>query len=548
MKVLTRVLQLLLLALICCATNGLAAAKLETIGRVPLGDVGALYATNSPDFPSDITAIDAWRSALTPVSQVNVSGGSYWFVVDFTNQVGHKAWVFEPYSTLINFVDARLYGADGSVQSLTTGYQRKLLYSLHYGQNIALEPNGQYRLVVRFSSPYFAAQPKFRLMPQAEYQQHVLWDNILTIGALGALLCLALYNLFVFTSTRDKSLLFYALYLIATATAWAWTFHLPTALFNIYELRWHYMWFFLMPITGTLFYLSFLQVATWSPLLTRLSWGSIALSVVLLPSSFFLLSHMHLLATICITVQLSLALICGVLSWRRGFKAARYFVVAFMFLLLPSLVILPANLGLIPELLENVELLALIGALFDGLLLAFALAERIRSLQAERDISLFRVTQALNLANTDSLTGIGNRHAFDLALQQVFQTSVQQSYLLMLIDLDGFKRINDQYGHNKGDDLLKQFAKALKNLPLPQVSSYRLGGDEFTLIAPKQLEAQLVSAIRGIEQHLREHGFAEFGASIGVAYGAEHQQMSEIFSQADQRMYEDKRKRQFLAT
>jgi diguanylate cyclase (GGDEF)-like protein len=178
------------------------------------------------------------------------------------------------------------------------------------------------------------------------------------------------------------------------------------------------------------------------------------------------------------------------------------------------------------------------------LLLAFALAERIRELQRERDASLTRVTQALALANTDSMTGIGNRHAFDSALKAAFERPVPtlepEQLLLVLIDLDGLKRINDNQGHAQGDELLRRFAQALRAVETEQISSYRLGGDEFTLIAQRQHEAHLKTEIGRIETQMREAGFPEFGASIGVAYGSEHHQPSEVFSRADARMYQNK--------
>ena len=410
----------MLLLLLFLSQPVFALTSFDQIKRIDLSNKGVLYRADTTQAPNTESQIDAWRKSLTPVRQVSLTGGSYWFLADIKNTTLYRNWVFDPYGTLINTIDAYIFSSDGTIRKLETGYQRKLPYSLHYGQNTSLEPNRTYRLLVLLQSPYFASQPGFRVMPQEEYQQHVLLENFLVIAALGAILCLAFYNLFIFSSTRDKSLLYYALYLGVTFMGWAWTFHIPTALFGWHTLQWHYLWFFLIPITSTLFYLQFLQVKTWSPLLYKLSWGNIILSALLLPSSFLAISYTHTLATLCISIQLTLALICGVISWRRGFRPARYFVLAFVALLIPGLSILPANVGLIPDLLENAELLTLLGTTLDGLLLAFALAERIRTLQAERDASLIRVTQALALANTDSMTGIGNRHAFDAALQVAF--------------------------------------------------------------------------------------------------------------------------------
>jgi diguanylate cyclase (GGDEF)-like protein len=296
-----------------------------------------------------------------------------------------------------------------------------------------------------------------------------------------------------------------------------------------------------------LFYLRFLQVSSWSSTLAFLSYANIVLSLLFLPSSFLALSYAHTLATVVISIQLILALICGIISWRRGLRSARYFVLAFIALLIPGSFILPANIGLIPDLIENADLFTLLGGTLDGLLLAFALAERIRELQRERDVSLARVTQALALANTDSMTGSGNRHAFDSALKTAFERPApaleHEQLLLVLIDLDGLKRVNDTQGHAKGDEMLRCFAQMLRTLETDQISSYRLGGDEFTLIAQRQHEPSLRLEIARIETQMREAGFPEFGASVGVAYGSEHHQPSEVFSRADARMYQHKASR-----
>jgi diguanylate cyclase (GGDEF)-like protein len=525
------------------AFGALAQTQLQKIDRQEFPNSGNLFRQENPNFPQSAD-FAAWRASLKPISKVNLFGGSYWFVTKLENKTNNWDWVFDPYGTLIDALDVRIYGSNGSLQNFKTGYLRHLPYTLHYGNDISLEPNISYQIVARFSSPYYASQPGFRVMPQETYQHHVLVENVLTLGTLGALICLGLYNFFIYLSTRDLSLFYYALYLGVTCLGWAFTFHIPTALFGWHALGWHYVWFFLIPITNTLFYLRFLQVSSWSPWLARLSQANIVLSCLLLPSCIFAISYMHTLATVVISIQLILAIICGVQSWRRGFRAARYFVFAFVALLIPGSLILPANVGLIPDLVENADLLTLLGSTLDGLLLAFALAERIRGLQRERDDSFTRATQALALANTDAMTGIGNRHAFDSAMQLMYNNvntrTEPDQLLLVLIDLDGLKSINDQYGHARGDELLRRFAQSLKKLENDGISSYRLGGDEFTLIAQKRQEAALKTSIVRIETALQADGFPDFGVSLGIAYGSEHPHPTEVISRADARMYQHK--------
>ena len=90
------------------------------------------------------------------------------------------------------------------------------------------------------------------------------------------------------------------------------------------------------------------------------------------------------------------------------------------------------------------------------------------------------------IATTDLLTGLGNRYAFQEELEKyIRQLHTNQSFYLMFIDLDGFKSVNDAYGHMIGDKLLKETAKRISVLTKPAGFVARLGGDEFAVIRPQ---------------------------------------------------------------
>lgn len=159
-----------------------------------------------------------------------------------------------------------------------------------------------------------------------------------------------------------------------------------------------------------------------------------------------------------------IALVCGIASVRSGFQPACYFVLAFIAILIPGPIILPTNLGLTPELVDNSELLTLLGGTLDALLLAFALADKIQLLAHEKEHVLEELEHTVTLAHTDHLTGIANRHAFDQQFKLDFDASKRnaesEKQILFLIDLDGLKSVNDRFGHARGDELLRAFAKA----------------------------------------------------------------------------------------
>jgi diguanylate cyclase (GGDEF)-like protein len=86
------------------------------------------------------------------------------------------------------------------------------------------------------------------------------------------------------------------------------------------------------------------------------------------------------------------------------------------------------------------------------------------------------------MAECDALTGLSNRRAFDAALERAART--REPYALILIDLDDFKRVNDEHGHPAGDEVLREVAGAAAGVARKGDCVARIGGDEFALLAP----------------------------------------------------------------
>lgn len=144
-------------------------------------------------------------------------------------------------------------------------------------------------------------------------------------------------------------------------------------------------------------------------------------------------------------------------------------------------------------------------------------------------------------ALTDSLTGLGNRRALDMALDEAAQS--EQPYTVAIIDLDGMKRVNDTLGHASGDMLLREFAHQLHS---STVSAYRLGGDEYALLHLQgaDLGAEVLrKVVAKASAHVRSAGYPA-SASAGIA-GVPHDapDATSALRTADQRMYADKRER-----
>jgi diguanylate cyclase (GGDEF)-like protein len=130
--------------------------------------------------------------------------------------------------------------------------------------------------------------------------------------------------------------------------------------------------------------------------------------------------------------------------------------------------------------------------------------------------------EARRLARVDSLTGLGNRRAFDEALEAEIARARRTARPLSVIvaDVDGFKEINDRYGHLNGDQCLRQVAGAIKATVRIPDACFRWGGDEFAVLLAEteRGEAELVG--RRLSVAVTETCRRPDGDSITVAYGA----------------------------
>ena len=150
--------------------------------------------------------------------------------------------------------------------------------------------------------------------------------------------------------------------------------------------------------------------------------------------------------------------------------------------------------------------------------------------------------QMRHMARYDALTGILNRAGLDAALQEWQRDCANERAALISLDIDGFKFINDLYGHAAGDETLRALARDLTACFPGRHIVGRNGGDEFTVLLVDVSEAQAEEMIRSL--HLRKKRFTYEGAahdytiSIGYAYHPGHGlTMTRLFHQADMALY-----------
>ncbi|HUZ76884.1 MAG TPA: diguanylate cyclase [Chloroflexota bacterium] len=166
---------------------------------------------------------------------------------------------------------------------------------------------------------------------------------------------------------------------------------------------------------------------------------------------------------------------------------------------------------------------------------------------AERTKELVAANKELDrLSSIDGLTGIFNRRHLDEALarenERIHRYDVQTAVLVC--DLNGLKKINDEAGHLMGDMAIKEAAQLLKRTARRTDTVARFGGDEYVVLAPHTADAKgFVERIhRGLDDWNRQHGKQNFelSLSIGWAVADKETDLFAAMQQADDRMYKDK--------
>lgn len=164
----------------------------------------------------------------------------------------------------------------------------------------------------------------------------------------------------------------------------------------------------------------------------------------------------------------------------------------------------------------------------------------------ERTRELKRAHEKLEeMATKDSLTGLYNRHYFNQYIQNIDE-SKYTNLMILIIDVDRFKYINDNYGHNIGDIVLKEIAKILKNSARESDLTVRYGGDEFLVALYGKGKELVESYINRVEQSFnewnKENDILDYNLTLSIGYDeyTSDKYILETISNADKMMYENK--------
>ena len=367
-------------------------------------------------------------------------------------------------------------------------------------------------------------------------------------GAIyGFLLALCAYNLLLFAGLGERSYLYYSLYLISCilvdlaytghGLAWLWPGQI--------QLQ-RYVILVQMVITGgcgLLFASRFLNLAEHAPSALRIVQWFSGLGIGAMALCLVIGSHLGaaLVAFSFITAFAVCMFLLGVLTVYHGRQSGRYFLVATLGGMLGVATTGLSVWGWLPFTPMSYHAFEL-GVIIEATLLALALAYQMRHYQQTS-------RQAEQLARIDPLTGLYNRRAFMELAGPSWSTAERgdRQLSLIMLDIDHFKQINDQHGHEVGDRALAELARQIS--PLTRLGDIlaRWGGEEFVLMLPETDLAQaciLAERMRHSISAVRlpiKHDFIVFTASFGVAERARGMSLEDLINTADMHLYEAKR-------
>lgn len=487
----------------------------------------------SSNYPEDSSF--SWKRVEHNPPNFGYSSSVYWFHMPLLNAAHFGSeWVVEVAYPVLDYVDLYVV-RDGDVQSFyklgdKQPFSNRVFEHRNFRIPVTLAPLDQVDIFIRVKTSS-AVQVPIRLWGYGGVMAHDQIDTLILGVYFGLLMVMALYNALIFLTVRQKSNLYYVLYVLSYGLFQA----------SLIGLAYQYIWpsgihwndqsilvsLALSLVFGTMFIRSYLDLRLSSPRLELFYRAATWLGMVCIVLSFVLSYDFMIRVMVYSSTVICLgAMAGGVYLWRSIGRSIQYFTLAWLFLFAGGLILALNKFGILPRNLFT-ENASLYGSAVQVILLSMALVEQINMERKKRFAAQQRAIvqerlareaqehaltlqrqdnerleqrvlertaelEALNdklkeLTIRDSLTGLYNRRYLDMKAEEEYKRAQRDrnSLAVLIMDLDNFKKINDCYGHQFGDECLTATAKVLsENVQRTSDTVARYGGEEFVAILP----------------------------------------------------------------
>ena len=483
------------------------------------------------------------------------------FRVEASGGATPQQWVVNIDYPPLNRVDAYVTQGGRTVQQAALGSLRQFasrpLLSRSHAMPIELAP-GDYDLMLRVASRGALILPVEFMQPSAFHRASVT-EQMMRGMEVGVFLCLLLYSLAQWVGTRERLFLKYALLVtgsflfallmsgVGAQSVWRDAFWFETHMSGIGSL---------VAVAGTFLFLGDVLARTYSPPGARadrypvmMNCGAAVCGTLLVVFCFDLFNTALLTAIITLLgpLPLLLSLPRFMSKVAKGDAIGRYLLLAFAFYVTTVVVTTATIRGSLPANVWTLHSLTF-GQMCHILAFTLVLISRARELRQASESARMEHEVMRSMAYTDPLTGLPNRRSMInvLALALIGATP-QRMLAVYLIDVDEFKQVNDTYGHDAGDELLKEVTRRLRSTVRVGDTVARLGGDEFVVLADGLRSADEASVLGNKLLALFDTPIklakaeVQIGLTVGYAIAPlDTKEVTAILKLADTAMYEGK--------
>jgi diguanylate cyclase len=500
----------------------------------------------------------AFEPTKAPEGTLGVVKGVAWFRVEVSVAPGSAAgWVFDWGYPSMDRIDLFVVREGRVLQRATLGHdvpvQSRPLPSRTHSLPLRLEPGVRYELYLRGEPRGSVIAPMSLSKPGAYYRQ-ASWTQSLQGLYFGFTFALLLYTLIQLASQRKLQYLGYALVVAGCGLFFA-VFHGLGPEFVLPDNRWFWrhaggISAFIAIIGSSLFFERMLSdgAGLWFARLLRGCMAASALFLLLYCTGVLSTETIVPLVSVFGLAPVAIAAPRLFARLKRADSISIAIVLGWTVLAVGNFITTGVLRGMNAASVWNLHAFQLT-SVFEMLAFLYALSEQARHTRDAAERARAERDYLQTLAYTDALTGLHNRRGLAEALDRgLARASAAEPMAVFVLDLDGFKPVNDRHGHSGGDELLAVVAQRLRSSVRAQDAVARTGGDEFVIVAhglTPEVAAELAQALlrRFDEPIVLSMGVEQVRLTIGYALGPLDDASSQgLLRIADQAMYEGKRR------